>query len=131
MTHGPKISIITPTYNCGQLIRRCIESVTSQEYPNFEQIVVDGESKDNTVDVLRQFPHVKWVSEKDNGEANALNKGLKMVTGDIVCWLNADDYLHPNALVPVGLAFAQNPDWELVFSNTYMVDSHGAVLWVK
>jgi glycosyltransferase involved in cell wall biosynthesis len=102
-----------------------------QEYPNFEHIVVDGGSTDDTVEILRQYPHVRWVSEKDNGEANALNKGIKMVTGDVVCWLNADDFMSPKAMIPVGQAFALNPDWELVYGQTDMVTPHGAVLWVK
>lgn len=127
----PKITIVTPTYNCGHLIRRCIESVTSQGYPNLEHIVVDGGSSDDTVEVLKSYPHLRWISEKDTGEANALNKGLTMVTGEIVCWLNADDYLHPDALLPVGEVFSNNPDWELVFGNTHMVDPHGKILWVK
>lgn len=127
----PKISIVTPTYNCGHLIRRCIESVMSQGYPNIEHIIVDGDSSDDTVEVLKQYPHLRWMSEKDTGEANALNKGLKLVTGEIVCWLNSDDYLHPNALLPVGRAFADNPEWELVFGNTHMVDPNGKILWVK
>ena len=131
MTTLPKISIVTPAYNCGRYIRRCIESVMAQEYPNFEHIVVDGGSTDNTVEILRQYPHVKWVSEKDNGEANALNKGIKMVTGEVVCWLNADDFMSPKAMIPVGQAFAQNPDWELIYGQTDMVTPHGAVLWVK
>jgi len=127
----PKISIVTPTYNCGHLIQRCIESVTSQGYQNIEHIIVDGGSSDNTVQVLKRYPHLRWISEKDTGEANALNKGLTKVTGDIVCWLNADDYLHPNALIRVGQMFASNPEWELVFGNTHMVDPNGKILWVK
>ncbi len=131
MTTLPKISIVTPAYNCGRYIRRCIESVMAQEYPNFEHIVVDGGSTDNTVEILRQYPHVRWISEKDNGEANALNKGIKMVTGEVVCWLNADDFMSPKAMTPVGQAFASNPDWELIYGKTDMVTPHGAVLWVK
>lgn len=127
----PKITIVTPTYNCGHLIRRCIESVASQGYPNLEHIVVDGGSSDDTVAVLKSYPHLRWISEKDTGEANALNKGLKMVSGEVICWLNSDDYLHPNALIPVGETFANNPEWELVFGNTHMVDPHGKILWVK
>jgi glycosyltransferase involved in cell wall biosynthesis len=85
------ISIITPSYNCADYIRDCIESVLSQEYENFEHIIVDGASQDGTVDILKQYPHLKWISEPDNGEAEALNKALRMVTGDIIGWLNADD----------------------------------------
>ena len=131
MTSWPKISIVTPAYKCGHLIERCIKSVTSQEYPNLEHIIVDGGSPDNTIEVLKRYPHLRWVSEKDTGEANALNKGLTMVTGDVVCWLNADDYLHPDALIPVGKLFAKNPNWELVFGNTHMVDPNGKIIWEK
>lgn len=127
----PKISIVTPTFNCGHLVRKCIESVTSQQYPNVEHIIVDGASTDDTTRVLGEFPHLRWISEKDTGEANALNKALKMVTGDIVCWLNADDYLCPNALEPVARLFREHPTWDLVYGDTNMVDPTGRVLWVK
>jgi len=131
MQAWPKISIVTPAYNCGHLIHTCIHSVLSQNYPNLEHIVVDGASSDNTIEVLQRFPHIRWISEKDTGEANALNKALKMVTGDIVCWLNADDYFHPDALLPVAEMFMANPSWELVYGNTHMVDPKGDLLWVK
>lgn len=131
MTKWPKISIVTPAYNCRPYIRRCIESVKAQEYPNFEHIIVDGGSQDETIEVLKEYPHLRWISEKDDGEANALNKGLKMVTGEIVCWLNADDFMSPNAMVPVGREFAAHPEWELVYGKTDMVTPHGAVLWFK
>ena len=131
MTSWPKISIVTPAYNCGQLIRRCIESVIAQRYPNFEHIIVDGGSEDCTVNVLKEYSHLRWFSEPDTGKANALNKRLQKVTGEIVCWLNADDYLHPDALLPVGKSFAENPEWEVVFGNTQMVTPHGAILREK
>jgi glycosyltransferase involved in cell wall biosynthesis len=131
MQTWPKISIITPTFNCGHLVRACIKSVTSQNYPNFEHIIVDGASTDDTTSVLREFPHLRWISEKDTGEANALNKALKMVTGDVVCWLNADDYLCPEALETVARLFREHPTWDLVYGDTHMVDPAGRVLWVK
>lgn len=131
MTHWPKISIVTPAYNCGHYIRRCIESVTAQQYPNFEHIIVDGGSQDDTVEILKHYPHLRWVSEKDGGEANALNKGLKMVTGEIVCWLNADDFMASVVLLAIGREFAAHPDWELVYGKTDMVTPHGAILWSK
>jgi glycosyltransferase involved in cell wall biosynthesis len=131
MQKWPKISIVTPTYNCGHLKAKCIESVLAQNYPNLEHIVVDGASKDNTVEVLKSYPHIRWISEKDTGEANALNKALKMATGDVVCWLNADDYFFPDALIPVGELFMKNPSWELVYGNTHMVDPEGKIIWEK
>jgi glycosyltransferase involved in cell wall biosynthesis len=87
MSQAKKISIITPSYNCANYIRHCIESVLSQNYENFEHIIVDGASQDGTVDILQEYPHLKWISEPDKGEAEALNKALRMVTGDIIGWL--------------------------------------------
>lgn len=94
----PKISIITPTLNCAGYIEDCIESVLSQNYANFEHIVIDGGSKDGTVPILKKYDHLKWISEPDDGEADALNKGLRMASGDIIAWLNADDYYTDGAL---------------------------------
>ncbi len=95
---APKISVITPTLNCAAYIEDCIESVLSQNYDNFEHIIIDGDSKDGTVAILKNYPHLKWISEPDGGEAEALNKGLRMASGDIIAWLNADDYYTPGAL---------------------------------
>src|SRR5205085_4919715 len=91
-----KISIITPSYNQGRFIRDTIESVLNQNYPNFEHIVIDAVSNDNTVEILKEYPHLKWISEKDKGAADAINKGMKMATGEITTWLNSDDYFEQN-----------------------------------
>lgn len=92
-----KISIVIPTYNCGQYIKKAIDSVLQQPYPNKELIVIDGDSKDNTTEILKSYgDKIVWVSEKDNGQADAINKGFKMSSGEIVAWLNADDFYEPN-----------------------------------
>jgi len=91
MNEKQKISIVTPTFNCGPFLRECIESVRAQNYPNVEHIIVDGDSKDATVEILKEYPHLTWISEPDHGEAEALNKGLRMATGDIIGWLGGDD----------------------------------------
>lgn len=101
-----KFSIITPSYAQGQYIRQNIESVLGQDWPDVEHIVVDGGSKDETVEILRCYRHLKWVSEKDEGQADALNKGLRMATGDIVGWINSDDYYTQDALRKVAEVFA-------------------------
>lgn len=80
----PKISLVTPSYNSGKYIRETISSVLSQDYDNFEYFVIDGGSTDNTVKILKKYPHLKWVSEPDEGQSDALNKGLKMATGEII-----------------------------------------------
>src|ERR1700743_3653163 len=92
-----KISIITPSYNQGQFIEDAIRSVLDQGYPDFEHIVIDNCSTDGTLDVLRRYPHVRWVSEPDGGQSAALNKGLRLSTGDVLAWLNCDDFYLPGA----------------------------------
>jgi glycosyltransferase involved in cell wall biosynthesis len=87
-----KISILTPSYNQAKYLERNILSVLNQNYPSFEHIIIDGGSTDGTIDILKKYPHLKWVSEKDNGQADALNKGLKMVAGEIIGWINSDDF---------------------------------------
>lgn len=106
----PKISIVTASYNQGQFIEQTITSVLEQQYPNLEYIIIDGGSTDNSVEIIQQYaPHLKyWVSEKDKGQANAINKGLQYCTGGIFNWLNSDDYLEPGALLKIAGAFADD-----------------------
>ncbi len=107
----PRISIVTPSLNQGEFLEQTIRSVLSQEYPNLEYIVMDGGSSDNTLDILRSCPgQVKWFSEKDKGQADAINKGLRMVTGEIIAYLNADDLLLPGALEKVSRTFLEHPE---------------------
>lgn len=88
----PKISVVTVSFNQGEFIRKNIESVLAQNYPNFEHIVVDGGSTDSTLGVLREYPHLKWTSGPDRGQSDALNIGFGRATGDIIAWLNSDDW---------------------------------------
>lgn len=118
----PKISIVTPTFNCAALLSQCIESVMAQGYENFEHIVVDGASTDGTAEVLRRYPHVNWVSEPDDGEAQALNKALSMVSGDIIGWLNADDRYIKGAFDAISNAAADNPDAHLFYGKALFID---------
>lgn len=107
-----KLSIITPSYNQGQYIEENIISVLNQNYSNYEHIIIDGGSTDNTVDILKKYSHLKWVSEKDNGQADALNKGLKIATGDIIGWINSDDYYEENIFASVVSNFSdEQVDW--------------------
>ena len=96
----PKISVITPSYNQGIYIEETIQSVLNQNYPNLEYIIIDGGSNDSTVEVIKKYESKIdfWVSEKDKGQADAINRGFAKATGDILCWLNSDDYFFPETL---------------------------------
>ncbi len=112
----PKITIITPSFNQGQFIEQTIRSVLLQNYPNLEYIIIDGGSTDNTLEIIKKYSDfiTYWVSEKDNGQSNAINKGLKIATGDVFNWLNSDDYYLPNALLTIGRYFVANKHLEVL-----------------
>lgn len=106
----PKITIITPSLNQGDFIEDTICSVLSQQYPNLEYVIMDGLSKDNTLSILKKYTtELKWVSEKDQGQTNAINKGINNTDGAIICYLNADDILLPGTLWKVANLFSNNP----------------------
>lgn len=105
----PKITIVTPSFNQGHFLEETIRSVLDQNYPNLEYFVVDGGSTDNSVDVIRRFGDKIswWVSEKDKGQTEAINKGLRRSTGEIVNWINSDDLVAPGALHHVAEQFGK------------------------
>lgn len=116
----PKVSIVTVCYNSAATIEHTIKSVAMQDYKNLEYIVVDGLSKDNTLDIVRSFgPLVaQCISEKDKGHYDAYNKGLKLVTGEIIGFINADDfYPTPDTISKVAAAFAADPTLECVYGD--------------
>jgi glycosyltransferase involved in cell wall biosynthesis len=131
MTSSPKISVLTPVYNCVKYLDRCILSVQAQGYSNFEHIVIDGNSSDGTIDILKRYPHLTWISEPDSGEANALNKAIRMASGDLCVWLNGDDWLEPGAFASVVRAMTTNPKTEVFYGQVRMVDESAASYWVK
>lgn len=100
-TYWPKISIVTPSYNQGQFIEETILSVLNQNYPNLEYIIIDGGSTDNTVEIIKKYEDriTYWISEKDKGQAHAINKGFEKATGVIRAYLNSDDVYYPNAIL--------------------------------
>jgi glycosyltransferase involved in cell wall biosynthesis len=103
----PSISIIIPSYNQGEYLDECISSIINQEYPNLELIICDGGSSDNSVSIIKKYSSKLkfWCSELDKGQADAILKGMKYCTGDVINWLNSDDYYEPDALIKVGKAF--------------------------
>jgi glycosyltransferase involved in cell wall biosynthesis len=121
----PKISVVTPAFNSVHTVRETIESVLRQRYSNLEHIVMDGGSTDGTVDILKEYPHLVWVSEKDRGHYHAMNKGIQRASGEIVNILNADDCYRDGALVTVGEAFHNHPDWDALFGDIRYVDARG------
>ena len=121
------ISIITPSFNQAKYLEDTIQSVLGQAYPNLEYIIVDGASTDGSVDIIRKHENqlAWWVSEKDSGQAEAINKGLSHATGGIIAWLNSDDTYLPGALSAVVETFEENPDVALVYGNMLAVDENG------
>jgi glycosyltransferase involved in cell wall biosynthesis len=128
----PVISIITPSYNQGNYLEQTILSVINQNYPNLEYIIIDGGSTDNSVDVIKKYEsHLKyWVSEKDRGQAHAINKGLTHCSGEIFNWINSDDYLREGALAKVADAF-KTSGADIVAGEVNDFDEKGIVRKVK
>ena len=117
----PRISIVTPTYNQGNFLEQTIVSVLSQKYPNLDFIIIDGGSDDNSIDIIKKYQHQLsyWVSEKDNGQSDAINKGLRRATGSIFNWLNSDDYYEPGALFAIAEGFSREPEKKIMCGYTH------------
>ncbi|RME60458.1 MAG: glycosyltransferase [Candidatus Dadabacteria bacterium] len=122
---SPKISVVTPTYNCAKYIKGCIESVRDQESPVFEHIVVDGASTDGTTEILKTYPHLSWISEPDNGEAEALNKALRKARGDFIGWLNADDIYTPWAVKRFLEEREKHPEYDVYYGICVFINEEG------
>ncbi|MDX2189408.1 MAG: glycosyltransferase family 2 protein [Bacteroidota bacterium] len=122
----PKISLITPNFNGGEYLEQTICSVLDQKYPNLEYIIIDGKSSDNSLNIIdkyRKYLHY-FVSEPDFGQSDAINKGLKMCTGEIFNWLNSDDYYESSSLYIVADAFSSSKA-SIVSGNANIVNKHG------
>ena len=131
----PSLSIVTPSFNQGLFIKEAIESVASQRYSDVEHLIIDGGSKDETVNILRRcsetWPHVKWSSEPDGGQSEALNRGFRQSTGDLIGWLNSDDRYRPGSFECVTKAFAENPDVDVIYGDYAVIDRGGDLLKIK
>jgi glycosyltransferase involved in cell wall biosynthesis len=126
-----KISIITPTFNSEKYLERCIMSIQSQNYNNIEHIIIDGDSNDETKNIIKKYQNNKTIliSEKDAGIWDAMNKGLKIASGDIVGFLNSDDYYYPNAIKTV-IKYFNNNNIDFLFGTTQKYKlMHGYKPW--
>lgn len=131
----PKISVVTPSYQQAEFLEETIRSVLLQGYPNLEYIVMDGGSKDNSVEIIQKYAPflVFWASEKDTGQANAINKAFALSTGEIMGWLNSDDLLLPGALGSIARAFAEQPQINFVTGLRKTIDKASNVTsnWIR
>jgi glycosyltransferase involved in cell wall biosynthesis len=121
------VSIITPSYNQAKYLEETIKSFLTQNYSSIEYIVIDGASTDGSVEIIKNYADrvAYWVSEKDNGQADAINKGFHYANGEIVAWLNSDDYYLLGTIEKAVKAFEENPDVVLVYGNMLAVDENG------
>ncbi len=134
----PRVSIVTPSFNQAAFLEETIQSVLSQDYPNLEYIIIDGGSTDGSVEIIEKYADrlAYWVSEKDAGQADGINKGLVRATGEVVAWLNSDDtYLGgaietflPGSIRSAVAALQANPDCGLVYGDVLAVDAAGQKL---
>lgn len=126
----PRISIITPSFNQVQFLERTILSILNQGYPNLEYIIIDGGSTDGSVDLIKKYAnHLKyWASEKDDGQSQAINNGLKLATGDWVAWQNSDDIFYPGTFESLANAARKNSQSSLIIGNMNLIDEQDKVI---
>ena len=127
MKNIPKISIVTPSYNQSRYLDQTINSILSQNYPSVEYIIMDGGSTDGSVDIIKKYAHrlAHWESRKDNGQADAIYRGFEKATGDILCWINSDDFLLNGALLRVAEMFRRFPDAQWLIGGCVIVRESG------
>jgi glycosyltransferase involved in cell wall biosynthesis len=114
-----RVSIITPSYNQGEYLEQTIQSVTNQTYNNIEYLVIDGGSTDNSIDIIKKYKEKisYWISEADDGQADAINKGFRHSTGDFVCWVNSDDILYPDYVAKRVQQFKERPGIDMIYGD--------------
>ena len=130
MVSKPLVSIVTPSYNQAEFLAETINSVLNQTYPRIEYIIVDGGSTDGSVEIINKFQDriAWWVSEKDQGQTDAINKGFQHATGEIYAWLNSDDRYYPQAISEAVQFFIKNPDVGLVYGDLNFINHNGNIV---
>ena len=123
-----KFSIVTPSFNQGRFLQDCIESVRTQTGVEYEHLIIDAGSTDETLQVLRNYPHLQWISEPDRGMSDGINKGFLKASGDWLMWLNTDDYLLPGALARVARFASQSPNADVIYGDCLFVDAQKKLL---
>ncbi len=126
----PKISIVMPSYNQAKFIEKSILSILNQDYPNTELIIIDGGSKDGSTDIIKKYEDKinLWISEKDQGQSDALNKGFKYCTGEIYGWLNSDDIYLPNAFKNALSVLEKNVNKKIVFGDWLSINDQDNII---
>jgi glycosyltransferase involved in cell wall biosynthesis len=126
----PLVSIVVPSFNQASFLEATLDSLLSQDYPFLEAIVVDGGSTDGSLDIIRHYsPRLsRWIHEADAGQADAINKGLRMATGEIVAWLNSDDLYLPGAVSAAVRAFEAHPEAVMVYADGVLIDEEASLL---
>jgi len=124
------VSIITPSFNQAAYLEQTIRSVLEQDYREIEYIVIDGASTDGSIDIIRRYAGrlSYWLSEKDRGQADAINKGFAHASGEIIAWLNSDDYYLPGTISAAAKIFEENPEVLLVYGDLLAVNEHGETI---
>jgi hypothetical protein len=126
---SPVVSIVTPSFNQGRFLGDAIDSVLDQDYPEIEYLVVDAASTDETIDLLRSYgERVRWISERDGGQADGIDKGIRRTNGDIVTWLNSDDRYLPGAVSSAVAALSADPTIAGVYGDAELVDPDGHLI---
>jgi glycosyltransferase involved in cell wall biosynthesis len=127
MSAYPRLTVITPSYNQAAFLEETIRSVLSQGYPNLEYMIVDGGSNDGSVEIIKKYADrlAWWVSEKDRGQADAINKGFARATGEIVAWINSDDYYLPGAFAEAVAGLQAHPEYGMVYGDVVAIDGEG------
>lgn len=126
----PLVSIVTPSFNQARFLEETIQSVLNQDYPNIEYIIIDGGSTDGSLDIIQRYAqHLAWwVSEKDNGQTDAINKGFSRAAGEIFAWLNSDDTYLPNAVSEAVAYLLNHPEVGMVYGDANLIDEGGRVV---